>query len=324
MKENQLVESQTTAGVASSKTKDRFAQSGAVTSIRKSDIAQALQEFCNRFGQNHASRLLDGVSAATISTVLNGKWESIGDGMWNNIANQLGMERVRWNAVETVNYKMLTHLLADAQGNQLWLAVTGNAGTGKTFGCKQYVRHHAEVYMVSCDPDWSKWDFFAALLSQAGKNPSGMTLLQMKTTLVMRLMRSGSPLLILDEADKLSDSVLNSFITLYNDIQDVCGVVLIATEYLGKRFDRGVRYNKKGFNELWSRVGRTCVPLKGVSQEDVVAVCRANGIDDHKVIDGILAQCEGDLRRVHRRVYAELKKREKEMSTEPTEQTEKR
>ena len=279
-----------------------------VTEIRKSDIAQALQEFCNRFGQNHASRLLDGVSASTISTILNGKWEPIGDGMWNNIANQLGMDRVRWNAVETVNYKMLTRLLSDAQGNQLWMAVTGNAGTGKTFGCKQYVRHHDEVYMVSCDPDWSKWDFFAALLSQSGKNPSGMTLLQMKTSLVMRLMRCSNPLLILDEADKLSDSVLNSFITLYNDIQDVCGVVLIATEYLGKRFDRGVKYNKKGFNELWSRVGRTCVPLKGVSQEDVVEICRANGIEDHKVIDGIIAQCEGDLRRVHRRVYAELKK----------------
>ena len=279
-----------------------------VTEIRKRDIQLGLREFCNRFGQSQAARMLDNVSAATISTILNGKFEAIADGMWNNIANQIGMERERWNAVETTNYRMLMRLLQDAQDNQLWMAVTGNAGTGKTFSCKQYLKGRDEVFFVSCDPDWNKRDFFAMLLRQVGKNPSGMALVQMKQTLIMSLRRCGTPLIILDEADKLSDTVLNSFITLYNDIQYVCGVVLIATEYLGKRFDLGVRYNKKGFNELWSRVGRTCVPLKGVTQEDVVDICRANGIDDYKVIDGIIGMCEGDLRRVHRRVFAELRK----------------
>lgn len=279
-----------------------------VTEIRKKDIQLGLREFCNRFGQNQAAKMLDGVSAATISNLLNGKFEGIGDGMWNNIANQIGMERDRWNAVETNNYRMLMQLLHDAQDNQLWMAVTGNAGTGKTFSCRQYLKENQEVYYVSCDPDWTKRDFFSNLLRQIGKNPSGQTLMQMKQVLIMHLRRQVTPIIILDEADKLSDVVLNSFITLYNDIQYVCGVVMIATEFLTKRFDIGVRYNKRGFNELWSRVGRTCVPLKGVSHEDVVEICRANGIEDHKIIDNIINVCEGDLRRVHRRVFAELRK----------------
>jgi hypothetical protein len=86
---------------------------------------------------------------------------------------------------------------------------------------------------------------------------------------------------------------------------------MIATEFLFKRFDAGVRYNKKGFNELWSRIGRKCIPLKGVSQQDIVDICMANGVTDTHEIDRIIGECEGDLRRVQRRVHAYLKKMSK-------------
>ena len=186
-----------------------------------------------------------------------------------------------------------------------------SAGSGKTFACKQYSRDHQEVFYVSCDPDWTKREFFSVMLRKIGKEPSGLTLIQMKQKLVLQMRCLESPIIILDEADKLSDVVLNSFITLYNDLQYDCGVVMIATEFLFKRFDTGVRFNKKGFNELWSRIGRKCIPLKGVSQQDIVEVCRANGVDDPKEIDRIINECEGDLRRVQRKVHAYLKKQGK-------------
>ena len=122
------------------------------------------------------------------------------------------------------------------------------------------------------------------------------------------------PIIILDEADKMSDVVLNSFITLYNDLQYSCAVVMIATEHLNKRFDKGVRYNKRGYNELWSRVGRKCIALRGVTQNDIAEICRQNGVQDAKIIDRIIGDCEGDLRRVERRVHAELKKAKRQAS----------
>ena len=283
-----------------------------VTDIRKRDIQNALADYCARYGgQSKAAKILDGVSSGTISQMVNGNWENISDDMWRKVASQIGMDADKWNAVETQNYARLMQILSDVQENQLWMAITGSAGSGKTFACKQYSRDHQEVFYVSCDPDWTKREFFSVMLRKIGKEPSGLTLIQMKQKLVLQMRCLGDPIIILDEADKLSDVVLNSFITLYNDIQYDCGVVMIATEFLFKRFDTGVRFNKKGFNELWSRIGRKCVPLKGVSQRDIVEVCRANGVDDPKEIDRIINECEGDLRRVQRKVHAYLKKQGK-------------
>ncbi len=277
--------------------------------IQKKDSQIALADYCARYGgQNRASKILEGVSVGTISQMVNGNWENISDDMWRKIASQIGLEADKWIAVETQNYTRLMALLQDVQENNLWMAIIGRAGSGKTFACKQYNKEHQDVFYVSCDPDWTKREFFSVLLRKIGKDPEGLTLIQMKQKLVLHMRCQDSPLLILDEADKLSDVVLNSFITLYNDIQYDCGVVMIATEFLSKRFETGVSYNKKGFNELWSRIGRKCVPLKDVSQSDIVKVCEANGVEDTKYIDSIINDCEGDLRRVQRKVHAYIKK----------------
>ena len=280
-----------------------------MTNIQKKDIQIALADYCARYGgQNRASKILEGVSVGTISQMVNVNWENISDDMWRKIASQIGLEADKWIAVETQNYTRLMALLQDVQENNLWMAIIGRAGSGKTFACKQYNKEHQDVFYVSCDPDWTKREFFSVLLRKIGKDPEGLTLIQMKQKLVLHMRCQDSPLLILDEADKLSDVVLNSFITLYNDIQYDCGVVMIATEFLSKRFETGVSYNKKGFNELWSRIGRKCVPLKDVSQSDIVKVCEANGVEDTKYIDSIINDCEGDLRRVQRKVHAYIKK----------------
>lgn len=280
-----------------------------ITDIRKRDIKNALIDFCDRFGgQNRASKILDGVSAGTISQVINDNHDLISDDMWRKIASQIGMQDEQWATVETTNYRDLHFCLSDAQGSNLWMAITGAAGSGKTYACRKYAANHREVVYVSCDPDWTKRDFFGTLLRKMGIRPEGMTLIQMKQKVVLQLRTKEQPIIILDEADKLSDVVLNSFITLYNDLQYDCAVVMIATEFLSKRFDAGVRYNKKGFNELWSRVGRRCVALRGVSQSDIADICRQNGVSDTRTIDAIISDCEGDLRRVERRVHAELRK----------------
>lgn len=280
-----------------------------ITEIRKRDIRNALVDFCDRFGgQSKASKIMEGVSSATISQIINENWELISDDMWRKIASQIGLQDEKWETVETKNYKDLHAILSDAQENQLWMAITGNAGTGKTYACKQYTREHDEVYYLSCDPDWAKRDFFGALLRKMSILPEGLSLIQMKQKVVLQMRMKAAPIIILDEADKMSDVVLNSFITLYNDLQYHCAVVMIATEHLNKRFDKGVRYNKRGYNELWSRVGRKCVALHGVTQNDIAEICRQNGVQDTDTINDIIIECEGDLRRVERKVHAVLKK----------------
>ena len=61
-----------------------------MTEVEKRQIAEQLRQFSERVGsQNKTARMLDGVSTATVSKILTGKWETIGDEMWRGIAATL-------------------------------------------------------------------------------------------------------------------------------------------------------------------------------------------------------------------------------------------
>ena len=279
--------------------------------IKKQNIVNHLQTYCERYdSQKRASNSLKGVSAATISQMLSGKWELIADEMWRNVAAQIGYKDEKWEAVETKDFRLLTRLLDEAKENTLVMGVTGEAGSGKTFALKHYTASHKQTYLLCCNEYWNRKLFLSELLSAMGRDYTGYTVGEMMAEAVRALKMQESPLLILDEADKLNDQVLYFFITLYNNLEDECGIVLCATQHLEKRIKKGIKLNKKGYEEIWSRLGRKCVRLGGVSGADITAICEANGVTDMADIDGIIAESDSDLRRVKRRVHAVSRKRQ--------------
>jgi DNA transposition AAA+ family ATPase len=192
--------------------------------------------------------------------------------------------------------------------NSLVVAVTGGTGSGKTFALRHFTENSKQTYMLCCNEYWNRKQFLGELLLAMGKDYSGWTVGEMMGKAVWGLKVQETPLVILDEADKLSDQVLYFFITLYNRLEDECGILLCATNHLEKRLKRGIKLNKKGYNEIWSRVGRRCVELKGVTAADITAVCEINGISESRDIDSVIAESECDLRRVKRKIHA-IKKR---------------
>lgn len=280
--------------------------------LKKQQIVNALRTYCERYAsQNKAANSLKNVSAATISQMLNGNWDLIKDDMWRNVAAQIGYKDEKWTAVETSNYLRMMDLLNDVKANSLVMGITGDAGTGKTFACKQYAESNKQVYLLCCNEYWNRKLFLTELLSSLGRDYTGFTVGEMMAEAVRVLKMQENPLIILDEADKLSDQVFYFFITLYNHLEDECGIVLCATSHLEKRILKGIKLNRKGYSEIWSRLGRKCVKLKGVTAADVAAICAVNGITDRVRVESVIADCESDLRRVKRRVHAENRKRER-------------
>lgn len=276
-----------------------------MTTINKNQIKDKLAEYCSRYeSQNKASNSLKGVSSATISQVLNNNWELISDEMWRKIASQIGYASDDWTVVETRDFRLLTALLNDAQANSNVFAVTGDAGTGKSLALRNYSVTNKRVYLLQCNEYWNRKMFLQELLSAIGKDYSGYTVGEMMFEAVKSLKTQETPLVILDEADKLSDQVLYFFITMYNQLEDHCGIVLVATSHLEKRIKRGIKLNKKGYTEIYSRIGRKFLELKGVGSNDVKAICVANGITDTRTIKEIYEDSECDLRRVKRKIHA--------------------
>lgn len=277
--------------------------------MEKEKIIKALSELVERKGsQDKAAKSLKGVSSATISLILSGRGEEVRERMWQNIESQLDCRR-EWQRGETVQLMQMSSLLEDAQKESLVMSIVAPAGSGKTYSSKAYESDNKEVYRIACSEFWSKNDFIDELLRSLGENGLGYTKKERMSKAIDAIRRKSMPLLIFDEFDKLNDNVWFFFITLYNELEDRCGIVLLSTDSIEVRIKRGLRLNKRGYNEFWSRIGRKCVKLSGVSYEDIEAVCNANGIESSSLIEDIARDCEGDMRRVVRRIFAERRKK---------------
>lgn len=271
----------------------------------KEAIAAKLRTYVeSKESQNAAAKSLRGVSATTVSQILNGNWELISDEMWRTVANQTGYDPRRWSVVETEGYTRMTQVLTDAQQHSLVMAVVGDAGCGKSQAIKAYAEKHRGVIALSCSEYWNRKEFLSELLQSLGTEPGGSTVADMVREAIRQIKRREGVLIILDEADKLSDQVLHFFITIYNKLEDTVGIVLCATQYLKKRIERGVVNNRKGYKEIYSRIGRKFIPMPVVNNTDIKGVCLANGLDDLREIARIIDDADNDLRRVKRLVCA--------------------
>ncbi len=281
-----------------------------ITADEKKQISEQLRAYCEQKGsQNKAAASLNGVSSATVSKVLAGNWDTIADDMWRSIAGQIGAGKTAegWHLVPTRAYKAMTFTLESSQRDALVVGVIGEAGSGKTEAIKTYTAGGRNVYHLVCSEYWNRRTFMAKVLQTMGATYSGNTVADMMDTIVDTLKRKESPLIVLDEADKLSDQVLYFFISLYNQLEGHCGIIMTATRYLKARIEKGLRLNRKGYAEIYSRIGRKFVELPLLNSEDVAAVCVANGITDAKAINSIVDEADGDLRRVKRSVWAKVK-----------------
>lgn len=273
---------------------------------RESVIEKLAALVARKGSQEKAAKSLKGVSSASISLILSGRGGEVRERMWQNIATQLEVSN-EWQKADTVQYKQLSRLLSDAQEDHLVMSVVAPAGTGKTFTSKSYEEDKREVYRLACSEFWSKNDFIDELLRSLGENGLGYSKKERINKAIEAIRRKQQPLLVFDEFDKLNDNVWFFFITLYNELEGKCGMVLLSTDSIEVRIKRGLRLNKRGYNEFWSRLGRRCVKLSAVDYEDIKAVCEANGEVRANVIEDIARDSEGDLRRVTRRLYGARK-----------------
>lgn len=291
----------------------------------KQEIATMVAEEHQKFGSLASVANKTGVSKATISQMINQNWELISNEMWMKVAGALGWKPEGWQLVDTTNTRMLWGVFDDAREERLFMAVSHKAGSGKTASSRSYTNAHKNesVYMLQAR-EWGKKEFLINLCKELGISAgSGYVSGNMLVSKVIDFFQQRArfrPLLIIDEADKLRPAALRSLIPLYNALEDKLGCVILGTDNLEKEIRTGVRYNRKGMDELDSRFGRRFIHLMGATIKDVRAICAANGIKDRKITSKIFEESKpraeviqgqqmlivDDLRRVRRAIQREL------------------
>ena len=274
-----------------------------ITVKEKNAISERLRAYVAKYpSQTKAAGSLKGVSVGTVSNILNGRFENISDEMFRNVASQVGgMGTPGWQIVETGAYQEITEVLSDAQR---WRSVrweTGEAGCGKSTTARVYLQDHKEVFYILCSEDMKKGDFVREIARTVGIRTEGCNIREVWGLILDDIIQMDAPLLVFDEADKLTEPVFHYFISLYNKLEEKCGVVFLSTDYIVKRISNGLKYQKPGYKEFFSRIGRKFFTLEPTDQNDVYIICTANGLTSRQDIDVVMkeaATCDYDLRRV--------------------------
>jgi len=278
-----------------------------LTTEMKEQVRSALIAYRSNYPTlNRAAESLQGVSSATVSQLCNGKYELISDEMFIRIASQIGFAFDSWTLHEGKTFKEITFALSDAQAYKNVTWIVGDAGCGKTTAAIEYRRTHRNVFYILCSEDMRRSDFVREIAKQVGAPTDTTNLRDMLENAISMISFLGNPLLVFDEGDKLTDSVFNYFISIYNRLEGHSGIVFLSTDYIKRRMDAGLRYNKKGYKEINSRIGRRFFDVSPTEQNDIYAICQANNLTDRADIEEVLKDArrsDNDLRRVKRCIH---------------------
>lgn len=270
-----------------------------MTENQKTLIVNEIVRLVEKTSQKKLS-IKAGVSNATISQMVNGKWALIADEMWRKVQVTLRID-TSWKTAETQNYKLLMQLLNAAKKMHMSVALSHDAGFGKSHTYKDFDRMHENVIYVECKNYWSKKSYIKNLLIASGIEFNGTTE-EMIEAFISHVMGLESPIVIIDQMDKLKDPQMDLFMDFYNELYNHCAFFISGVPALKKRILRGVQRDKIGYREIWSRIGRKFIELDQTSLKDVRLICNVNGVEDEDLIHQAFNLCEGDIRRVRRSV----------------------
>jgi len=268
---------------------------------QKTEILQLVEAEKERLGNYRAVAKKCGISETAISLLRKGTYGAEGDDVYYTIGRILGYEfdSSNWTIADTItNYTIVTDVLTDAKSESMFMGIAHKAGSGKTASSDMFFNQNKRngVFKVNAK-EWNAHMFLIEVAKEIGADiPKGSyvkvnALIESIAETIKRIAHI-KPLIIIDQANSLKPSALRTFIHLFNECEDILGLVILGTDNLETEIKRNVRLNKTGYDEFDSRFGRTYIHLIGATLADTRKICEVNGITDRDLQKTIFEKCE--------------------------------
>lgn len=247
------------------------------TKLNKKAIQEAVISYCKAkdISQKEFATLI-GINSATVSKIINSKWENISDRQWRQIENEV--KKVQsGNLVSTGDMLMAYRLCELAQKRHIMAGLTADTGVGKTTALTAF-SIRPNVYYYYIDATVTPKVFLKDLLRQCGVDFEG-SINDMLQALTARLNSTENPLILIDECAKMSEKLMFVIHSIRDRTMQNCGIVLAGMPDFKNKLVKYANKGKTGYGEFLRRVN-IWQELQGLSTKEINAILSGFGITE--------------------------------------------
>lgn len=243
--------------------------------LKKEEIKEAINNYCLLKGiSKNELATQSGVSSATLSKIENGKWDDIDEKLWRKIWNKVSDAKAP-GLFKTTDYSVCTKTCESAQKNHFMIGLIADTGMGKTTALSSYSLRK-NVFYVCYDKTMSPRNFFAMLLREMGINFEG-GINAMVNKIADELNTLDHPLIIIDEAGKITHTMILYLHVIRDKTLKNCGIVLGGMPYFKYNLIKFSNKQKEGYAEFFRRIS-LWQELKGLTRTEITFICQSYGI----------------------------------------------
>lgn len=259
--------------------KEQEKMKNSVTNVpEKGEIKKAVNQYCKEKGISKADfAVKSGISDATLSNLEAERWEKLSNPMLLRIWNFCNRNSVD-NLFSTTDFVSTFKICEKARKYHFMVGLVADTGMGKTTAISAYSRRK-NVFYVCYDKTMNPRQFFLALLRELAY-PFESNLNEMINRAADELNKLENPLVIIDEAGKLNQTMILYLHVLRDKTAGNCGIILAGMPYFKDNMMKFASKEKEGYAEFFRRINlwHTFV---GLQPKEVEEICRSNGIEDN-------------------------------------------
>lgn len=260
----------------------------------KEQIALAVERYKVEKNVNNADLAKKAkLNAAMITHVLGRKFDNYSNGtpipesVFASLAKAMSLGV---DVVETDSYRSIMGKLAELKHWSLAGVIDGNTGAGKTFAINSFIsKYPIGTYKITAAADFTPKKFVQVLGSLLGLGIYESQY-DLREHIQAKLSEVKNPIIIVDEAENLTDHNYSTIKAIYDALEGQCAIVLVGANNYWSNLQAKARRNRLRahcFPQIVSRFRAQVLHVPGMNLRDVAAAANQFGITDKAQINAL-------------------------------------
>lgn len=230
----------------------------------RAKVRQAILDKRENYGGSDAdfSKSL-GIKQSIYSRLKNGEIEKIlSDTVWITIGRELQVKvfEDNWKVARTSVYNEIEDNLNFCKELSRSMILVDDCGIGKTFCTKHIIKRMKNTFYVDCSQAKSKQLLIRLMAKTIGIDNRGKYY-DVLSNLKYYITTLEKPLFICDEAGDLEYTAFLELKGIWNGTDGVCGWYMMGADGLRDKINRGIKNQKVGYAEIFSRFSDEFIKL---------------------------------------------------------------